>query len=73
MIFNGVSHNLYLFAAKGREILVNTRDLVQRLNFEVIYGDTDSLMINSNSTDYDEVLKIGRQVGTENAIHPVPS
>ena len=29
------------------------------MNLEVIYGDTDSIMINSNSTDYNNVYKLG--------------
>ena len=32
------------------------------MNLEVIYGDTDSIMINSNSIDYDEVFKLGAQI-----------
>ena len=41
---------------------MKTKDLVQALNLEVIYGDTDSIMINTNSTDFDEVFKIGNKV-----------
>ena len=36
--------------------------LFDQLNYEVIYGDTDSIMINTNSTDLDEVQKIGNRV-----------
>lgn len=50
------------FVAKGREILLQTRDLVRKMNLDVIYGDTDSLMIDSNSNDYEQVLKIGLKV-----------
>ena len=50
--------------AKGREILLQTRELVRKLNLDVIYGDTDSLMIDSNSNDYDQVLKLGLKVLT---------
>jgi len=32
------------------------------MNLEVIYGDTDSIMINSNSTDYNSVFKLGAQI-----------
>jgi DNA polymerase alpha subunit A len=32
------------------------------MNFDVIYGDTDSIMINTNSTDYDQVMSIGTRV-----------
>lgn len=53
-----------LITAKGREILTSTKALVEKLAFDVIYGDTDSLMINSNCTDYDQVMKIGFKVCT---------
>lgn len=33
-----------------------------QMNLEVIYGDTDSIMINTNSTDLDEVFKLGNKV-----------
>jgi DNA polymerase alpha subunit A len=32
------------------------------MNYDVIYGDTDSIMINTNSTDYDQVMAIGAKV-----------
>lgn len=47
---------------KGREILLQTRDLVTKMNLDVIYGDTDSIMINSNCKEYDEVYKMGFKV-----------
>lgn len=52
-------HLASLVTHKGREILMNTKGIVTKLGFEVIYGDTDSIMINSHSDDYDEVFKIG--------------
>ncbi|KAH9514082.1 DNA polymerase alpha catalytic subunit, partial [Bulinus truncatus] len=54
-----------LVTCKGREILLKTKDLVQSLNLEVIYGDTDSIMINTNSTDLDQVYKVGNKVKSE--------
>ncbi|XP_031439703.1 DNA polymerase alpha catalytic subunit [Clupea harengus] len=50
---------------KGREILLHTKDMVQRMNLDVIYGDTDSIMINTNSTNLDEVFKLGNKVKSE--------
>jgi len=50
--------------SKGREILLQTRDLIQKMNLDVIYGDTDSVMVNSNSTDYEEVYRLGREIKT---------
>ncbi|CAL1543599.1 unnamed protein product [Lymnaea stagnalis] len=54
-----------LVTGKGREILLKTKDLVQSMNLDVIYGDTDSIMINSNSTDLDQVFKLGNKVKSE--------
>uniref|UniRef100_A0A2S2QB52 DNA polymerase n=1 Tax=Sipha flava TaxID=143950 RepID=A0A2S2QB52_9HEMI len=54
-----------LITAKGREILISTKALVEKLAFDVIYGDTDSLMINSNCVDYDQVMKIGYKIKSE--------
>ncbi|XP_032596491.1 DNA polymerase alpha catalytic subunit isoform X2 [Drosophila grimshawi] len=55
-------HLAALVTHKGREILVNTQQLVQKLNYDVVYGDTDSLMINTNITDYDQVYRIGHAI-----------
>ena len=46
---------------KGREILQSTRELAMSMQLEVIYGDTDSVMINSNVTSYPDALKIGNE------------
>ncbi|XP_967510.2 DNA polymerase alpha catalytic subunit [Tribolium castaneum] len=54
-----------LITHKGREILTNTKEVVERLNFEVIYGDTDSLMINTNLVDFDQVAQIGTKIKQE--------
>ncbi|EZA47768.1 DNA polymerase alpha catalytic subunit, partial [Ooceraea biroi] len=54
-----------LITAKGREILENTKHLVEKLQYEVIYGDTDSLMINTNILEHDEVFSIGRKIMRE--------
>ncbi|KAA0704573.1 DNA polymerase alpha catalytic subunit [Triplophysa tibetana] len=47
------------------QILMHTKEMVQRMNLEVIYGDTDSIMINSNSTNLEEVYKLGNKVKSE--------
>ncbi|KAM7369988.1 hypothetical protein PAMP_011275 [Pampus punctatissimus] len=54
-----------LVTHKGREILMHTKDLVQKMNLEVIYGDTDSIMINTNSKSLEEVYKLGNKVKAE--------
>ncbi|KAM9577340.1 DNA polymerase alpha catalytic subunit isoform 1-T1 [Trichechus inunguis] len=54
-----------LVTYKGREILMHTNEMVQKMNLEVIYGDTDSIMINTNSTNLEEVFKLGNKVKSE--------
>ncbi|XP_028655248.1 DNA polymerase alpha catalytic subunit isoform X1 [Erpetoichthys calabaricus] len=54
-----------LVTHKGREILMHTKDMVQKMNLEVIYGDTDSIMINTNSNNLEEVFKLGNKVKSE--------
>lgn len=44
---------------KGREILMSTKELAESLGLDVIYGDTDSVMINTNATTYAQAAKIG--------------
>nr|KYP66832.1 DNA polymerase alpha catalytic subunit [Cajanus cajan] len=52
-----------LITLQGREILQSTVDLVQNnLNLEVIYGDTDSIMIYSGLDDIEEANKIAARV-----------
>ena len=36
--------------------------LAAQMNLEVIYGDTDSIMINTNSRTLEEVFKLGNKV-----------
>lgn len=38
---------------------------VSQMNLDVIYGDTDSIMINTNSSNLDEVFKLGNKVAGE--------
>lgn len=45
---------------KGREILRSTKDLAESTQLQVIYGDTDSVMINTNADSVEEALKMGR-------------
>ena len=51
-----------MITAKGREILESTRNIVENNGFTVIYGDTDSIMVNTNSLKLDEARKIGKDV-----------
>ncbi|KIJ65181.1 hypothetical protein HYDPIDRAFT_27902 [Hydnomerulius pinastri MD-312] len=43
---------------KGREILTHTRELAESLQLDVVYGDTDSVFVNSNVTELSDALKI---------------
>ena len=54
-----------LITAKGREILNNTKCFVEGMGLEVVYGDTDSIMINSNTTDYAKTMQLGNKVKQE--------
>ncbi|XP_074303278.1 DNA polymerase alpha catalytic subunit-like isoform X1 [Silene latifolia] len=55
-----------LITLQGREILQSTVDLVQNvLNLEVIYGDTDSIMIYSGLDDYEKAKVISKKVIVE--------
>ncbi|KAF8323497.1 DNA polymerase alpha catalytic subunit [Cantharellus anzutake] len=46
---------------KGRQILTHTRELAESMNLDVVYGDTDSVFVNSNATDLAEALKTANQ------------
>ncbi len=54
-----------LTTAKGREILRSTKDLAESMSLQVIYGDTDSVMINANVDNVADALKVGREFKTE--------
>uniref|UniRef100_A0A2K5TTK6 DNA polymerase n=1 Tax=Macaca fascicularis TaxID=9541 RepID=A0A2K5TTK6_MACFA len=58
-----------LVTYKGREILMHTKEMVQKMNLEVIYGDTDSIMINTNSTNLEEVFKLGNKKSEVNKLY----
>lgn len=46
---------------KGREILRSTKELAESKALQVIYGDTDSVMINANVDSVSEALKVGQE------------
>ncbi|KAL7677016.1 hypothetical protein ACOME3_003265 [Neoechinorhynchus agilis] len=57
--------NTALVTALGRDTLEKTKSLVESLGVEVIYGDTDSLMINTCSRDLEDVRKLGQKLKAE--------
>ncbi|CAH1102707.1 unnamed protein product [Psylliodes chrysocephalus] len=54
-----------LVTQKGREILTNTKDMIEKMNYNVVYGDTDSIMINTNISEYEQVFEIGLKIKQE--------
>lgn len=50
-----------LVTNKGREILMDTRQLAESIGLRVIYGDTDSVMIDTGVTELSEAIKIGNE------------
>ena len=44
---------------KGREILRSTKELAESNQLQVIYGDTDSVMINTNADTIAQALNVG--------------
>jgi DNA polymerase alpha subunit A len=46
---------------KGREILRSTKELAESKSLQVIYGDTDSVMINANVESVSDALRVGHE------------
>ena len=62
---------LYSCVVTGDDTIINMRMLlVFQMSLEVIYGDTDSIMVNSNSTDLDHVFKLGNKVLFSSTLPP---
>ena len=49
----------------GRELLDSSIEIVKKMDYEVIYGDTDSLMINTKKKLLIEALKCGFEIKKE--------
>ncbi|KAG9255176.1 uncharacterized protein F5Z01DRAFT_36549 [Emericellopsis atlantica] len=50
-----------LTTSKGREILLSTKELAESKSLQVIYGDTDSVMINANVDSIGDAFKVGHE------------
>lgn len=48
-----------LVTNKGREILMDTRQLAEASGLRVVYGDTDSVMIDTGAQSLKEAIKFG--------------
>ncbi|KAG5999048.1 hypothetical protein E4U52_000042 [Claviceps spartinae] len=46
---------------KGREILRSTKELAESKSLQVIYGDTDSVMINANVDSVADAFRVGHE------------
>ncbi len=51
-----------LITAQGREILQSSVDLTNSLNANVIYGDTDSIMVYTNEQSLDNAIALGKKI-----------
>ena len=55
-----------LITRTGRETLLRTKDIAeQKLGFTVIYGDTDSIMINTGTSQVKQALDMGQKLKVE--------
>lgn len=54
-----------LITSQGREILQSSVELTNSLGANVIYGDTDSIMVYSNETDLRKCMDLGKKIKME--------
>ncbi|KAI5966943.1 POL1 [Candida pseudojiufengensis] len=54
-----------LVTNKGREILMDTRQLAESSSLRVVYGDTDSVMIDTGANNLKDAIKIGEEFKTQ--------
>lgn len=55
-----------LITRTGRETLMKTKEIAeQKLGFSVIYGDTDSIMINTGTNHVKEAIQMGQKLKQE--------
>ena len=52
-----------LITRTGRETLMKTKDIAEeKLGFNVVYGDTDSIMINTGTNKLSDALEMGKRL-----------
>lgn len=55
-----------LITRTGRNTLLSTKEIAEgKLGFNVVYGDTDSIMINTGSNSLKEALEMGKRLKFE--------
>lgn len=55
-----------LITRTGRETLLKTKELAEtKLGFNVVYGDTDSIMINTGTFNLKESIEMGKKLKQE--------
>lgn len=55
-----------LITRTGRETLMKTKEIAEdKLGFSVIYGDTDSIMINTGTNQVKEAIEMGKKLKAE--------
>ena len=53
---------------KSREILLKTKDIVQKLGYELIYADTDAAFVHKNNATKEDYEKLGEIISTETGL-----
>jgi DNA polymerase alpha subunit A len=52
-----------MITAKGREALQSTINIVnQECQLDVVYGDTDSVFVNTKTCEYDQAMQVAQQI-----------
>ena len=65
-------HLAVYVARKGRDILTEAKNLIEAMGYQVIYGDTDSLMIKANCTTYQETVNLAEEIKLRvNSLHKI--
>ena len=54
--------NSHHSSLKEKKDVFHNKTSPLQMNLDVIYGDTDSIMVNSNCTDIEQVTKLGNKV-----------
>jgi DNA polymerase alpha subunit A len=55
-----------LITKTGRNTLLNTKEIAEdKLGFNVVYGDTDSIMINTGTNNLNQSLEMGKRLKVE--------